>query len=348
MRSLRVGVTCNSFAQSGGMEKYALGVIEALIELGHKPIVFCKKADKNIPVYKDCEVLICPFKWLPSKLRTAYFSQWLIKIRQKVKVDCVIGCCQGGGQEIVACGGNHIGYLNAMHRAPRFWDTWTINAEKRQYEMAKVVVAHSDMMRRELLEFYKLPKSKVTVIYPPQELSVRTGIVDKIVLRKKLNLPIDKKLFLFPSSSHKRKGFDLLKQYFSNTKFDECLVVAGRPIDGQYKNILYIGFVNNMVELYQACDYTVMASLYEPLGLVPIEGICCGTPAIVSSMCGCRECIDQEAVKTFEAQNINSFETVMRDLRENPINLKMPYQQYLKVSLGLTYKDHVQKLLTMI
>lgn len=54
--------------------------------------------------------------------------------------------------------------------------------------------------------------------------------------------------------SHKRKGFALLKEYFTTTPYDECLIVAGRPIDGEYKNIQYVGFVNEMQEMYQACD----------------------------------------------------------------------------------------------
>ena len=50
--------------------------------------------------------------------------------------------------------------------------------------------------------------------------------------------------------SHKRKGFALLKEYFTTTPYDECLIVAGRPIDGEYKNIQYVGFVNEMQEMY--------------------------------------------------------------------------------------------------
>lgn len=47
--------------------------------------------------------------------------------------------------------------------------------------------------------------------------------------------------------SHKRKGFALLKEYFTTTPYDECLIVAGRPIDGEYKNIQYVGFVNEIL-----------------------------------------------------------------------------------------------------
>ena len=37
------------------------------------------------------------------------------------------------------------------------------------------------------------------------------------------------------------------------------------------KNIQYVGFVNEMQEMYQACDYSVLASFYDPLETVGME-----------------------------------------------------------------------------
>lgn len=38
------------------MEQYALSLVEALLELGHKPVVFTMDADTSLPFYSDCEV----------------------------------------------------------------------------------------------------------------------------------------------------------------------------------------------------------------------------------------------------------------------------------------------------
>lgn len=46
---MRIGVTCNCFARSGGMEQYALNLIEALIRKGHTPVIFTMSADPTLP-----------------------------------------------------------------------------------------------------------------------------------------------------------------------------------------------------------------------------------------------------------------------------------------------------------
>ena len=224
---MRIGVTCNCFARSGGMEQYALNLIEALIRKGHTPVIFTMSADPTLPAYPHC---------------------------------------LSGSAEIVVCGGNHIGFLKAMGRTPSFWNKWIINLEKREYAECKFVVAHANTMNIELQKYYGLPAEKIAVIYPPQTFKPLTASMDKAALREEFGLPKDRTLFLFPSSSHKRKGFELLKTYFEKTEYPETLIVAGRPVKGEYKNVKYIGFCKEMQKLYQACDYTILASFYDPLG----------------------------------------------------------------------------------
>lgn len=126
---MRIGVTCNCFARSGGMEQYALNLIEALIRKGHTPVIFTMSADPTLPAYPHCEVHVCPmnWRWLPNKLHVAYFNSWLRKQKARTEVAFTIACCLSGSAEIVVCGGNHIGFLKAMGRTPSFWDKWIIN-----------------------------------------------------------------------------------------------------------------------------------------------------------------------------------------------------------------------------
>ena len=56
---MRIGITCNHFAHSDGMEQYALSLVEALLELGHQPVVFTMDADTSLPFYSDCGVHQC-------------------------------------------------------------------------------------------------------------------------------------------------------------------------------------------------------------------------------------------------------------------------------------------------
>ena len=165
-------------------------------------------------------------------------------------------------------------------------------------------------------------------------------------MRGKFGLPQDNTLFLFPSSSHKRKGVGLLRQYFEKTEFPELLVVAGKPLKRPIKNARYVGFCTDMQALYKACDYTVMASLYEPLGMVGAESVSCGTPAIMGKNIGCCEILNDEALRTFDVHSLDDFERVMAEVREHPVKLVLPYDQYIDRRGVMTGEAHVTEILS--
>lgn len=343
---MRIGVTCNCFARSGGMEQYALNLIEALIRKGHTPVIFTMSADPTLPAYPHCEVHVCPmnWRWLPNELHVAYFNSWLRKEKARTEVAFTIACCLSGSAEIVVCGGNHIGFLKAMGRTPSFWDKWIINLEKREYAECKFVVAHANTMNIELQKYYGLPAEKIAVIYPPQTFKPLTASMDKAALREEFGLPKDRTLFLFPSSSHKHKGFELLKTYFEKTEYPEMLIVAGRPVKGEYKNVKYIGFCKEMQKLYQACDYTILASFYDPLGTAGLESVWNGTPSIMGNTIGCCEVLDSRSLRSFDVHSLKALSDVMEDVRKNPIRLEPPYQQYIDPVCMQTIDQHVDQL----
>ena len=286
---MRIGIACNRFGQSGGMEQYALRVTKALLRLGHTPVIFTMTADDALPFYKQTEVhqWTGAIRWLPNKWNVKRFNQWLLTERKKVPVDFMIACCIAVSAEIATCGGNHIGYLKAMHKSVSFFDRWIIDLERTMYRQATLVVAHSEAMK-----------------------------------------------------------LDLLRRYFEKTEFPELLVVAGKPLKRPIKNALYVGFCTDMPTLYQACDYTVMASLYEPLGMVGAESVSCGTPAIMGKNIGCCEILAGRALRSFDVHSLADFERVMVEVRKHPVKLKPPYEQYISHRGVMTGEMHVTEILS--
>ena len=51
-----------------------------------------------------------------------------------------------------------------------------------------------------------------------------------------------------------------------------------------------------MAALYAQTDFSILASIYEPFGLVPIESLCMGVPVAISENLGCKDYISK-AVK---------------------------------------------------
>ena len=73
----------------------------------------------------------------------------------------MFACCTAVTAEVFACGGNHIGYLKAMRRKLSVMDRWIIDLERRMYADAKLIVAHSEAMKRELEGFYGIDSQKI-------------------------------------------------------------------------------------------------------------------------------------------------------------------------------------------
>ncbi|HFB1972680.1 TPA: glycosyltransferase, partial [Neisseria gonorrhoeae] len=122
-------------------------------------------------------------------------------------------------------------------------------------------------------------------------------------LRAKYGFADHETVFLFPSTGHTRKGLELLADFFEQTELPVKLAVAGSPLPRPMKNVVGLGFCTDMPELYRAADFTIMASLYEPFGLVGVESALCGTRVVLSENMACTEVMNEEAGFFFSRQN---------------------------------------------
>jgi glycosyltransferase involved in cell wall biosynthesis len=305
---MKIGICCNVFGPSGGMERYTLDLTRGLLENGHDVEIFTKKIKPMDGLDFDVPVRRCNLSLFPGKLHDYLFSLWLKKAKEKHHIATLIGCCRNFAADLAICGGTHVGFLKAIHRDPRLSDKLAIHVERRYYCEAKTIVAHSKLMAKELQEFYAVDPQKIKVLYPPSSL-VRFSPCseeERIRLREQLGLPKDRKVFLFVSSSHERKGFPLLQKFFETTDLPVTLAVAGRPIPQGLKNIRYLGYRNDIENLYRACDFSILASLYEPFGLAAVESLLCGTPVVIADNVASGEIIPDSSKFTFKCNDLSS------------------------------------------
>ena len=309
-----VGISCHALKFGGGMERYAMDLVDGLHAIGIRPTVFAKSFDEQLPQLGMIEAERINVGWLPGKLRDHAFAVLLKGRRRRVGTEMLIACNRILNADVAICGGTHPGFLRAMQRAPRFFDRRMIDLERRYMQAARVVVAHSRLMEAELIEFLLAPRDKIRVIYPPvaAERFRPVNGATRAALRRSLGMAEDRVVFAFPSSSHERKGFPLLRKFFENTELPVALAVAGRPVPSGLRNILYLGFRKDVERVYLAADFTVLASLYEPFGLVGVESVLCGTPVLLASNIGCSEIIDAAAKEEFAANDLGSLDAAIR------------------------------------
>ena len=320
-KQLRIGIACNVFGFSGGMERYAVDIAKEFSQRGFKVIIFAKKADRSLQEELGLEVHVASLcRLAPGKLQPLLFSKWLEQ--QKSKVDVMIGCCRNAVSDIYICGGTHIGFLKNCSKTPEWHDKLSVRLEKQSFAAAKIVVAHSLLMERELIGYYGLNKTKIVTAFPPVagDCFSRPSEQERNNLRSKFGFADDKKHFLFVSSSHERKGYPLLEEYFSKTDLPIDLLVAGRPIPAENDHIRYLGYRKDIEDLYKAVDFTILASTYEPFGLVGVESVLCGTPVVLAENIGCCDAIADSAKTTFAAGDLKSLDQAIRTVLGSPVH----------------------------
>lgn len=128
---------------------------------------------------------------------------------------------------------------------------------------------------------------------------------DKISIRKKLGLPIDKKIILFAAVkvSDERKGLNYLvesSRLMKNHSEQVLFIIAGNRSEEVEKMLSLpsksLGYISSkdMPKLYNAADLFVTPSLQENLPNTIMEAMSCGTPCVGFNTGGIPEMIDHK------------------------------------------------------
>ncbi|MGK2898762.1 MAG: glycosyltransferase family 4 protein [Burkholderiaceae bacterium] len=299
----RLAISNHALRHGGGFERYAMTLVRGLHESGVRAVFIAKSFDTSLPEHDWVDPIRLGVTGVPGKLRDLFFDWRIGRIKRRLgaALGPLIACNQTRWADIAVCGGTHPGYLAAMGQSTRTSDRWKIALERAHFESARVIVAHSGRMRDEIVRHYGITSDKIVLLYPPTD-TERFSPVDKTRrtrLRDELGLSDDRAVFLLASTGHKRKGLDVLAHFFAGTDLPVTLVVAGRPPPRGLPNVRYLGYRTDIEDVYRAVDFTVMASAYEPFGLVGIESVLCGTPVLLADSIGCAELIREPAQLSF-------------------------------------------------
>lgn len=159
-----------------------------------------------------------------------------------------------------------------------------------------VNIPGSNSVKNKLLKKSKMNLKVISNGIDPSIFSLSSA-EQKIKNRKELNLPTDKKIFIFIDALISRKdpltSINSFIDAFSNEEafllilgggplFDEC-----KKITAKQKNILMVGQINSTA-LYKnyltASDYYITSSLAEGFHLTIVESMACGMPVVVSNI----------------------------------------------------------------
>ncbi|MBW6442503.1 glycosyltransferase [Patescibacteria group bacterium] len=177
--------------------------------------------------------------------------------------------------------------------------------EKRSYKNADKIIAVSDSVKKEMVEYFRIPPEKIFIIKNGINLKKFCPIKEKKVLRKKLGLPLNKKVIFFPGRASFGKGFDIAERILEKLGEDYFMFVLGKG-DSSLKNIKFIGEVDNekMPEVYNCADWCIFPSRYEGNSVSVIESASCGVPLLLSKV---GEMKNNKLVQEFGCDSVDEY-----------------------------------------
>lgn len=163
--------------------------------------------------------------------------------------------------------------------------------EKRKaIHAAQIIICISENTKKDLLEKYSLPESKVKVTYLASGINASIAYGSEIVPSRPYYLYVGGRTIGY-------KNFDGLLSAFAkavSVRPDLALCVVGQPLNqGEKKMIAELKLANHiehyicpndchLAKLYRCSIALIYPSLYEGFGIPPLEAMSCGTVAIAS------------------------------------------------------------------
>jgi glycosyltransferase involved in cell wall biosynthesis len=173
------------------------------------------------------------------------------------------------------------------------------------------IVTISQNSKKDIQFFFKVPSSKVSVIYPAADerfMPGELGEVEKLNLKSQYSLPEVFVLYVGVIEIRKNiftiiKIADRMIEIMPDVKF----LFIGRPGFGskkilkeviKRKNIVYLNHIDDasLINIYKLSSAFIFPSFYEGYGLPPMEAMKSGVPVLAANTSSLNEILDGGAI----------------------------------------------------
>lgn len=295
----------------GGLEAYTLQLAERFAHKGCDVVIL---TTGSLPKRQGIEIisLAQTSKWSLYHLFRfdLLCSQWL----KKNPADIVFGMERNRNQTHYRAGsGVHAAFLKRRFKVESFFKKlsflfnplhlYLLYLEKTAFENPKLqtLFTNSQMVRDEILSYYKIEPVKVVVVF--------NGVAWKERENDSLNFSEQRKKieFLFVGNGYKRKGLSFLFPVLTKVKKENFhLTVIGheKNIDHFRKKakeyaledkISFLGPQENLTSYYQRADVLLLPSLYDPFANVTLEALAMGLFVVTSKDNGASEILTEQS-----------------------------------------------------
>jgi UDP-glucose:(heptosyl)LPS alpha-1,3-glucosyltransferase len=309
---MKIALGIRDFSPSrGGAERYLVDLMQFLAREGHEVHVFAHRFDESIEGLQLHTVKPFPF---PKGLRILSFALKCLKQMKRDNFDVIMGVGNTWRADLLQPhGGVHWKWFWRSLRAyksPWLWGAkflgrilslkqWVEGiVEDAPYRKGvKKIVAISEMVKKDIIDYYGIPEENIAVIYNgvdtehfhPRNKKYREKI------RSLYGLSPQDVVLIFVSHNFRLKGLryliqslPLIKKKHKNVK----LLVVGRDNHVPYwhlakkmgcgEDIFFAGGVRDLERYYPSADILVHPTFYDACSLVVLEALASGVPVITT------------------------------------------------------------------
>lgn len=212
------------------------------------------------------------------------------------------------------------------------------------------VVASSHYTADDLVRVYRVPRSKISVIYPATnpDISRVTDAATIADVRRRYGLP--ERYILYVGSVEPKKNVDRLIKAFAALVREQPvvqkLVIAGKPLWlaesilalpeqlGIESSVVFTGPVAqaDLAALYSGADVFAFLGMYEGFGYPPLEAMACGTPVLVADRTSLPEVTGGAALLVDPDRERTVVDALARLLADAPLRARLREQGLQRAS----------------
>lgn len=313
---MKICIVTPSVIKGDGQGRANYEIVWEAIRRGHHVTLLARRVapeleQNNLVNWISISVKSWPTQLVHDMLFSWQSASWLRKHRFEFDLVQVYGAITSAPGDVNTVQFVHSAWLRSPVHTSRLrhdfygayhWLYTVLNArwEKKGFVRAKVVVAVSEKISKELLEI-GVPKECIRVILNGVDLQeFFPGSAD----RRKLGLPEGVTLALFVGDIRtNRKNLDTVLHALVQVP-ELHLAVVGDTVGSPYpqlaakleisERVHFLGYRRDVAELMQAADLFVFPSRYEACTLVLLEAMASGLPVITATTAGGAEIVTPE------------------------------------------------------
>lgn len=251
--------------------------------------------------------------WQKKFKRRLQFSKEAQKVAKNIQANLVIGHGDLQQQDVFLL-------HNCVHLAEEKINGKKLSSKHEMYQthtpilqnqQFKQLIANSELMKKDLIERFKIPAEKISVIYPAVDPDQFKVLQNRDEMRAKLGVKQDEFLVgLITSGNFKKRGVD---RFFNAINFlpaelaqkTHFVFVGKDKLSPEIQTILdnspyqerirLLPIIHNVEEYFNALDIFVLPARIEEFGRVVAEAMSCGSPIITTKWVGAAELLQDKS-----------------------------------------------------